>query len=522
MAVRLLLIGVAAALLLTAAESRQLAAVRVPPDGDLQAALNRANPGDTILLSPGGEYVGSFILPARRDPGSGVITIRTEGQGLPGAGVRTGPAHAGRLAVIRSDGVGPALRTAAGTHHWRIENVEFRANGRGEGEIISLGSGGRDQRQAGDVPHDIVLDRVYIHGDPVQGQRRGIGLNSAATSIINSHISDIKAVGTEAQAICGWNGPGPFLIENNYLEAAGENVMFGGADPWIDGLVPGDITIRGNDFSRPVSWRAPLPEPPPGVTVPANRQAFWTVKNLLELKNARRVVVDGNLFEHHWPQAQSGYAIVMTPRNQNGRAPWSEVVDVRFTNNIVRRVSGGINISGRDDVRPSGQARDIVIENNLFIDIGGEWGAPGDFVQLGNGPANVRIARNTILQSGRAAIVYGSRHGREVTGFVFSGNIVRHNRYGIVGDKAGSGKAAIDAYFPGAVVEGNVFAGGRGSDYPSGNRFEPAGALEDVVIEADGGYRLRNPERFRGAGADLSVLRTSGRAAPAAPPPGKD
>ena len=44
----------------------------------------------------------------------------------------------------------------------------------------------------------------------------------------------------------GWNGPGPFLIENNYLEAAGENVMFGGSDPSIANLVPSNITIRRN------------------------------------------------------------------------------------------------------------------------------------------------------------------------------------------------------------------------------------------------------------------------------------
>ena len=59
----------------------------------------------------------------------------------------------------------------------------------------------------------------------------------------------------DTQAIGGWNGPGPYLIENNYLEAAGENVMFGGADPTIPNLVPSDITLRLNHLIKPRSWQ---------------------------------------------------------------------------------------------------------------------------------------------------------------------------------------------------------------------------------------------------------------------------
>ena len=45
-------------------------------------------------------------------------------------------------------------------------------------------------------------------------------------------------VGFDSQAINGWTGPGPLLIENNYLEGAGENVIFGGADPSVDRTAP--------------------------------------------------------------------------------------------------------------------------------------------------------------------------------------------------------------------------------------------------------------------------------------------
>ena len=392
--------------------------------------------------------------------------------------------------------------------------------------------------------------------------------------------------------------------------------MFGGADPWVDQLVPSDITIRGNHIARPVAWKAPILEPPAGVrvlpasgasgTVPAGlaaglylysvaaerpasgsaavsaasapinidvqsgavliewtpvpgaagyrvyrtgpggamfwrtaaarftdsgtagtsgeaakRASVWTVKNLLELKNAKGVVIEGNLFEHHWPQAQPGHAIVFTPRNQSGRAPWSRVTDVRFANNVVRHVSAGINLSGTDDTRPSVRADGIVIENNLFVDVGGErWGGSGDFVQIGNGPANVRIERNTVLQSGRPLLVYGSRHGSDVPGFVFRNNIVRHNRYGVFGQSAGTGRPAIAKYFPGGIIEGNVFSGGRAADYPDSNRFVAEGELD--AIDGEGRLTLKDAARFKGQGADLESLRTSGGAAPAPRPRSKE
>ena len=39
------------------------ATIAVPAGGDLQAALNAAQPGDVITLAPGATYTGNFVLP---------------------------------------------------------------------------------------------------------------------------------------------------------------------------------------------------------------------------------------------------------------------------------------------------------------------------------------------------------------------------------------------------------------------------------------------------------------------------
>jgi len=597
-AVRLSITALAAVLLVSPIASRQLTAVRVAAGDDLQRALDSARAGDTVLLARGATFRGNFVLPAH--DGTAFVTVRTEGAGLPDEHTRTGPQFGGVLAVVQSPNTSPALRAARAAHHWRLENLEVGPNRLGEGNIIELGSD--DQRTVEDIPHDIVLDRLYVHGDPLTGQKRAIALNSAATDILNSYIADIKAFGVDGQAIAGWNGPGPYRIENNYVEASGENILLGGADPTIDQMLPRDIIIRRNHVSRPVAWRDPILAAAPAqfrahadtargmlaagkytyrvvaerrvaggdfavsdassaetelnetgsialtwdavadvtgyrvyrvggdggdrfwkVTSPTftdsgdtgqagsppKRASAWTVKNLLELKNAVNVQIEGNVFEHHWPQAQSGYAILVTPRNQSGRAPWSRVENVRFANNIVRHVSAAINISGTDDEKPSGRTRSIAIENNLFDDIGGSWGSPGDFVQMGNAPSDIRIEGNTVAHTGRIISVYGKRFGVEVEGLVVRNNVLRYNKYGVIGANTGPGAGTFAAYFPDATFTGNVIAGGDGRGYPAGNTFIGADRFDALFVDRAGDdFRLKSDaSRRAGApGVDVDAL----------------
>ncbi len=465
----------------------------VPAGGDLQAALDLAQPGDVILLAPGATYTGTFRLPQK--PGNTFITVRTDApsRDLPAPGVRITPSHAAALAKIKSPTATAALTAAPGAHHWRIELLEFQANAGGVGDIIVLGGSG-SQTQISQMPHTLIFDRVYIHGDPAVGQKRGIALNSGATEIINSHISDIKAVGIDTQAIGGWNGSGPYLIQNNYLEAAGENVMFGGADPSIPGLVPSDITIRRNLFSKPLQWR----------------QERWQVKNAFELKNARRVLVEGNVFEHVWPAAQAGFAVLFSTRNQNGRAPWSVVEDITFQYNIIRHAANAINISGLDNEHSSQQGRRYRIAHNVIHDIGGAtWGGSGIFLQLGNEPRDVVVEHNTVSHTGHVVSVYGSPRGRfaGVDGFLFRDNLMRHNTHGVKGDSSGVGRQTLTNFFVNGVFDRNALAGGDPLLYPTGNYFPSVVDFEaSFVNAAAGNFALVAGNPFRTAASDGGAL----------------
>ena len=184
--------------------------------------------------------------------------------------MRVLPSDAANLPVIKSPNTAAALTAAAGAHHWRLQLLEFQANDRGYGDIVALGAGDTTQTSLAQVPHDLVLDRLYIHGDSVVGQKRGVSLHSGATWVLNCYIADMKGVGMDTQALSGYNGPGPYTIVNNYLEAAGENFLLGGASPKIPNLIASDIEFAGNYLYKRPEWRLPILAAPAGVRAAAS------------------------------------------------------------------------------------------------------------------------------------------------------------------------------------------------------------------------------------------------------------
>lgn len=456
--------------------------ISVGPGENLQAAINAAQPGDTILLTPSAVYEGGLTLPEKS--GAGYITIRSAApdSALPGPGVRITPQYVGQLPRIQGGTAGlPAIRTGLRAHHWRLQFLELVDTWQ-YGDVLVLGDGSSAQNTLGSVAHDLIVDRVYIHALSGQQQKRGIALNSASTTVMNSYISGIRLTSGDSQAIAGWNGPGPYTITNNYLEASGENIMFGGGDPAIQGLIPSDIVLRGNTITKQTSWRG----------------SGDVIKNLIELKNAQRVQIDGNVIEYCWMAGQFGHAIVLTPRNQDGTAPWSNVRDIQITNNVIRHVAGVLNVLGTDNINTSGWLTNITVRNNLVVDMSkANWGGAAQLI-LTSGGSNITIDHNTVFSDGNSMVYAG---GAQVSGFVFTNNIIPDNLWAVMGAATAEGSATLAAFYPGAVFQRNVIIGGQSTLYPTNNYF-PATVGQVGFVDPSGNFRLSTSSPYRNAATD--------------------
>ena len=570
----------------------------------VQAAIDAASPGDTILLRAGQTFTENITLRNKSTSSTQFITIRSDASSssLPASGERLIPegrpgANTARSALARIIGRGgtskssPVIRAAEGAHHYRLQFLEIDGTANvGYESLVLLGP--NDATSLSQLPHSIVIDRVWLHGHATLGMKRGVYLNSKSTDIINSYFEDFFHF-SDSQAISGTGGPGPYRILNNHLEAAGENIMFGGEDPHITNLVPSDIEIRGNYLVKDLAWRNAilatparpsvsasstsgslssgthyfkvvaiinpsgstgysLPSPEASVSVssgksakvswgsirgasryrvyrgtssngqsrymettstsitytgsgetsgtPPSKASYWTVKNLLELKNARRVTIDSNLFEYNWVAAQQGHAILFTPNQRSGDAPWTVVRDITFTNNVLRHSAGGIALAGHDWEDPSGQTVNVVIRNNLFVDISTKWGTRGGrAILITDGPADITIDHNTFDHTNALTEI----EGPAIPDFVYTNNLARHNDYGIKGRSYDPGNETFQKYTPGYVFKANVIAGADPDEYPSGNYYPAESQFLSQFVDAAGGdYRLASSSPYNDKGTD--------------------
>lgn len=501
------LVVVSVAFVFAARGRSQLRAPRVislRAGDDLQAALRTARFGDTIVLPAGSTFVGPLVLPFKGIGGDAdYITIRTSDlAGIAAEGERIKPAqHARAMPKILAPQEKSAIITEARANHYKFIGVEFAPTAAANYvfNVVDLGSG--DYATSALFPHHLIFDRCYVHSTGLNRARRGFALNSAETSVINSYVSGFAGGGDETQALAAWNSPGPIHIVNNYLEGAGEVVLIGGADPAVPNLVPSDIEIRRNFLRKPKEWLGRA-----------------TLKGTFELKNARRVVIEGNLIESEILTT----AIVLTVRNQGGKAPWSTIEDVDVKNNIVRHADTGINILGTDNEHQSREANRIHVTNNLFVDL--VVVDPNNipyFLQT-NGGRDISVSHNTVQQAGNVITAYGA----PVLNFVFRDNIVQLNRYGIVcqieNHECGS---AFCGCYPGGLFKGNVFVDNLGaaasdnleSRYPAGNYFVSSYQKAGIADFAHGNWRLEVPQGTpqkasdgRNPGVDFEALIAAG------------
>ena len=457
--------------------------LHVPAGGNLQNALDDARPGDTITLEPGAVYMGNFLL--RRKTGTGIITITSaEPGGLPPPGTRIRPADAPRLPKLVSPNRNPAVAAEAGARGYRLVGLEVcAASGVAPRELVAIGSA--EATSVAEMPSEIELAQLYIHGDPVAGAGRGVALHSGATIIRDCWISEVKSATEPAEAIGGGNGVGPYTLLNNRLEAAGAGLALGSVPVRAAGLVPADILIRGNHFTRAPDWQT----------------AAWQVRHLLAIHNGRRVLIEGNVFEYNWAGSEGeGFAVLFAVQTHGGAVPWAVIEDVTFRHNLLRRSAAGVKIVARDG--SGGNVRRLLVENNVLYQIDHtSWGGEGLIFELSGGPGEVTINHNTCMQSESGRRLLGFS-GEPAPGFAFINNLAVHGLEGVVGAGQAPGTATLAAYAPGSLFQANVLVSGAASAYPPGNHFPADLDAVRFVDAANRDYRLTSSSPYAGAGTD--------------------
>jgi len=325
---------------------------------DLKQALSMAVLGDVIVLDAGATYVGNFQLyPKTQSPANPQqwIYIVSSALAMMPAGVRVSPADAPMMPKIVTQNVAADFQVNGGANHYRLAGLELTTNSQyipnltkwpGQGYMYFLvGS----QSHPVPLPDSIIIDRCYIHGTPTQDVVTAVQATASNYALIDSYISEIHAPGQDSQAFGSYDSPGPFLVRNNYLEAAGENLMFGGAGGNNNRGVPSDITATGNYLFKPLRWAVVGK----GGTIPPGNQ--WVEKNAFELKSAQRVLFDSNVIENVWAAGQVGYAIPLTVRSgQSG--DFAVVNDVTISNNLLKNVTSFVNTLAADDTCHNGNS----------------------------------------------------------------------------------------------------------------------------------------------------------------------
>lgn len=426
--------------------------------GDLQAALIAAQPGDEIVLADGASFTGNFYLPVKT--GSASIVVRSATVPV-SPGSRMTAAAATNLAKIYTANSMPAIQSQGSAANWRFVALEvgIKASAPYNYGIVVLGAG--TETSLSQMPRNIILDRMYIHSTTTNGTSRCVQFNGISLGVIDSYLAECHALGQDSQGVGGWNGPGPFLIENNRIEAAGQGVMFGGADPRIVNVLPSDITIRRNYIYKPMSW--------------ANHK--WSVKAAFELKNGKRVLFEGNVIENHWADAQVGYAILLqTLADNNTSWAWTTVQDIMIRHNVIKNATSGANILARVAYNggplPTNPTSRVVLDNNVFENVGRDPvnGATGRVFQLLNDLVDVTVINNTATL-GTAAAAAVMLDGTPQIRTTIVNNVFPNSSYGIFGSGKGEGTGALNFFAPGSVVVGNVITAKLAKNYPTGNFF---------------------------------------------------
>jgi Putative Ig domain len=510
----------------------------VKTSASLQSALNSAKCGDTIELQAGTTFTGAFAFPAKNCDDNHWIVVRTSApdSALPPEGTRATPCYAGVaslpgrpsfgcssasrvLAKIEMSGTGSGpIIMADGANHYRLLGLEITRE-KSRALVYNLVINERN----GTFDH-VVIDRSWLHGTAQDETNRGVMLTSSTNvAIVDSFFTDFHCVALtgscgDSQAIgggIGQNPMGPYKIVNNFLEAAGENILFGGGPA---AHTPEDIEVRRNYFFKPLTWM----KGQPGYVGGRDGHPF-IVKNHFELKNGIRVLFEGNVTENSWGGfSQAGFSILLTPKNQGGACPICVVHDVTIRYNTISHAGDGFqiaNVPAANGALSMG-LWNVSIHDIVMDDISGiAYRGGGHLFQQSNGNHqavihDISVNHVTAFNKDAAAamfIVGNKKSFPDMYNFVWANNIFSGSS-GFATTGGGAENCAYRMNGPAAMIAScfknsdfshNALVGAAGK-WPVGN-FAPASNAQVKFASATRsllGYKLQGSSPFAGAGTD--------------------
>ena len=524
--------------------------ISVKAGGNLQSALDSAQCGDTISIDPSATLVGIFHLNPNKCDSNHWITIRTSApdSSLPAEGTRLTPCYAGVASLagrpdyscskpqrvipqISSPRVSPAFQLRDGASHYRLIGLEITRNA-GTGFIGPLIGVEKDYQA-----NNIIVDRVWVHGSTHDDTASAVSFNGMTfAAVIDSYLSDFhctfnSGACTDAHAIGGGNSEqpgGPYKVVDNYLEASGENIMLGGGPATT---TPADIEIRRNHMFKPLIWR----KGEPGFVGGTNGNPF-AVLNLSELKNAQRVLFEGNIMENSWGGfTQNGAVFLLTPKSQYstkkhaGVCPACQVTDVTIRYSKTSHSGKGIAIAagftgqGKRQYQAKAAAR-YSIHDITMDDINAkEYDGGGGLLEIyntwpKNGLNSILIEHVTGFGDPSSSMlgITNPTNLPKIPNVGFTNNLLLSGRYPIWSE--GGAKACADSVYPKDNLDNcfNPYAfttnGIIGtpeqygpSKWPANNMFpaNPAAVQFVNYNNGNGGdYHLLSSSPYKNAGSD--------------------
>ena len=403
-----------------------------------------------------------------------------------------------------------AVRVRPGAKGYRLIGLDIANNQAAAGVLLRLGINDSTQTTTAQIPSHIIIDRCYIHGQALPNKTSvGISADADYVAVINSYVTEIHDGSGDDQAILSINANGPFIFRNNYLEAAGENTMFGGGDPNIPHANPCDATIEGNwYFKDPAKWS----------------NSVYAVKNLFELKTGCRLKIQGNTFQNHKSGVQSQYfPIVMKTANQGATCKidngyYNQVADITFAYNRIINVPQGFAIGrvAACDINQFGSTT-FYIHDNLITGLGSghtqdgapkllQWSYPkqeagGEIVY----PRNVTFSHNTIGTITKFGIdAYRYQHletqGNYVHDHNFHSNIVVGKWF--VSGTYNNATSINQRYLAQFTAKNNLSISSVGTVFPAAPNYSQANFNNLFINAAGGDFRLTPAATSAYPGAD--------------------